>query len=89
MKINKLILATCFMMISPGAFAEIRLNVEKAYTINLPKSAAHIAIGNDSVADVKALNPTTLMLFGKSYGETSLTVADAHGKTFYSTKFLL
>ena len=64
---------------APAAAADgdpisVKVNMARILRINAP--AATVIIGNPGVADVTIQDPQTLVLTGKSYGQTNLIVLD-------------
>lgn len=55
----------------------VKVNMARILRIGTP--AATVIIGNPGVADVAIQDPTTLVLTGKSYGQTNLIVLDSAG----------
>jgi Flp pilus assembly secretin CpaC len=61
----------------------VKVNMARILKINAP--AATVIIGNPGVADVTIQDPQTLILTGKSYGETTLIVLDSQGVAIADT----
>ena len=61
----------------------VKVNMARILKINAP--AATVIIGNPGVADVTIQDPQTLILTGKSYGETNLIVLDSRGAAIADT----
>jgi len=61
----------------------VKVNMARVLKINAP--AATIIVGNPGVADVTIQDPQTLILTGKSYGETNLIVLDSGGNAIADT----
>ena len=61
----------------------VKVNMARILKINAP--AATVIIGNPGVADVTIQDPQTLILTGKSYGETNLIVLDTKGSAIADT----
>ncbi|MEP7239869.1 MAG: pilus assembly protein N-terminal domain-containing protein, partial [Devosia sp.] len=57
----------------------ISITVNMARILRIAAPAATVIIGNPIVADVTIQDPQTLVLTGKSYGETNLIVLDSMG----------
>lgn len=73
----------------PGAMAEqgapISVNVNMARVLRINAPAATVIVGNPAVADVTIQDPQTLILTGKSYGQTNLIVLDSIGNPIADT----
>jgi Flp pilus assembly secretin CpaC len=72
----------------PPASAEdgpisVKANMARILRISAP--AATVVIGNPGVADVTIQDPQTLVLTGKSYGQTNLIVLDELGNPIADT----
>lgn len=61
----------------------VKVNMARILRINTP--AATVIIGNPGVADVTIQDPQTLVLTGKSYGQTNLIVLDDIGNPIADT----
>ncbi len=66
----------------PAAAADrpgIDLGIGQATVLHLPRPAKDVVVGNPAVADVTVENPTTVVVFGRKTGGTTLSVLDARG----------
>lgn len=61
----------------------VKVNMARVLRINAP--ATTVIIGNPGVADVTIQDPQTLVLTGKSYGQTNLIVLDQVGNPIADT----
>lgn len=61
----------------------VRVNMARVLRINTP--AATVIVGNPGVADVTIQDPQTLVLTGKTFGQTNLIVLDAAGNPVADT----
>lgn len=66
-----------------GGAIIVKANMARILRINAP--AATVIIGNPGVADVTIQDPQTLILTGKSYGQTNLIVLDSMGNPIADT----
>jgi len=66
-----------------GAPISVKVNMARILRINAP--AATVIIGNPGVADVTIQDPQTLVLTGKSYGQTNMIVLDDMGNPIADT----
>lgn len=86
-----LVLTIAATIIAPPAAAEaatnepitVKANMARILRISAP--AATVIIGNPGVADVTIQDPQTLVLTGKSFGETNLIVLDSAGNPVADT----
>ena len=65
--------------------APINVNVNMARVLRISAPAATVIVGNPGIADVTIQDPTTLILTGKSYGQTNLIVLDSAGEPIADT----
>ncbi len=98
-KINKLFFALIFSIIANlftnvAAHAQssdlniagvISVNVNMARVLRINAPAATVIIGNPGIADVTIQDSQTLILTGKSYGQTNLIVLDSAGNPIADT----
>lgn len=63
----------------------ISVNVNMARILRINAPAATVIIGNPGIADVTIQDPQTLILTGKSYGQTNLIVLDSAGNPIADT----
>jgi Flp pilus assembly secretin CpaC len=63
----------------------ISVKVNNARILKISAPAATVIIGNPGVADVTIQDPQTLILTGKSYGQTNLIVLDSQGNPVADT----
>ena len=71
---------------APAASNEpINVTVNMARILRISAPAATVIIGNPIVDDVTIQDPQTLVLTGKSYGETNLIVLDSSGNPIADT----
>ena len=78
-----------FLLAGGPALAEttdpISVKVNMARILRMSGPAATVIIGNPGVADVTIQDPQTLVLTGKSYGQTNLIVLDSMGNPIADT----
>lgn len=65
--------------------APINVNVNMARVLRISSPAATVIVGNPGIADVTIQDPMTLILTGKSYGQTNLIVLDSRGEPIADT----
>ncbi|SFV36610.1 Pilus formation protein N terminal region [Devosia crocina] len=63
----------------------ISVNVNMARVLRISAPAATVIVGNPGIADVTIQDPQTLILTGKSYGQTNLIVLDGRGEPIADT----
>lgn len=68
-----------------AADAPIAVNVNMARILRINASASTVIVGNPGIADVLIQDPQTLVLTGKSYGQTNLIVLDSQGQPIADT----
>lgn len=65
--------------------APVSVKVNMARILRIDAPAATVIIGNPGVADVTIQDPQTLVLTGKSYGQTNLIILDSNGNPIADT----
>lgn len=65
--------------------APINVNVNMARILRINAPAATVIVGNPGIADVTIQDPQTLILTGKSYGQTNLIILDNAGNPIADT----
>jgi len=65
--------------------APINVSVNMARILRINAAASTVIIGNPGIADVTIQDPQTLVLTGKSYGQTNLIVLDSAGTPIADT----
>jgi len=68
-----------------GTTAPVSVKVNMARILRISAPANTVIIGNPRVADVTIQDPQTLVLTGKSYGQTNMIVLDAQGNAIADT----
>lgn len=63
----------------PSAGGTIVLALDHARVLRMVGQVATIIVGNPAIADVAMPDPSTMVLTGKSYGETNMVMLDAAG----------
>jgi Flp pilus assembly secretin CpaC len=74
---------TAPVMAADGDPISVKVNMARILRISAP--AATVIIGNPGVADVTIQDPQTLVLTGKSYGQTNLIILDTQGNPIADT----
>jgi Flp pilus assembly secretin CpaC len=69
--------------LAAGDPVTVKVNMARILRISSPAST--VIVGNPGVADVTIQDPQTLVLTGKSYGQTNLIVLDAEGNPIADT----
>ncbi len=69
--------------IAESAPVSVQVNMARILRIDAP--AATVIIGNPGIADITIQDPQTLVLTGKSYGQTNLIILDSSGNPIADT----
>jgi len=77
------VLVTPLAALAESAPVTVKVNMARILRINAPAST--IIIGNPAIADAAIQDPQTLVLTGKSYGQTNLIVLDSQGNPIADT----
>ncbi|MDJ0512244.1 MAG: pilus assembly protein N-terminal domain-containing protein [Methyloceanibacter sp.] len=72
-----------------GSGRDIEVLIDQAMMVRLARPAAEIVVGNPSIADVAVQSGDTLILTGKSFGETNLIVTDVKGKILVNRRIVV
>lgn len=78
-----LVLSPLAPALADSAPVSVKVNMARILRINAP--AATVIIGNPGVADVTIQDPQTLVLTGRSYGQTNLIILDKIGNPIADT----
>lgn len=76
------------LIAAPASAADgvpINVNVNMARILRINAPAATVIVGNPGIADVTIQDPQTLILTGKSYGQTNLIILDSAGNPIADT----
>ena len=78
------------LALAPAALADpFAVKVDQTVTLKLSAPANSVVIGNATVADVSVHDAKTLLITGKAYGSTNLTVLDRAGNTIYTNQLIV
>lgn len=79
------------LALAPAALAAdpFQVKVDETVTLKLAAPANSVVIGNATVADVSVHDARTLLITGKAFGATNLTVLDRGGNTIYSSELIV
>ena len=58
----------------------LEVMIDKSVPVNFDTPAASIFIANPEVADIQVISPTSVMIYGKKEGQTTLRITDGNGK---------
>ncbi len=68
------------LALAPAAMADpFKVKVDQTVTLKLNQAANSVVVGNATVADVTVHDARTLLVTGKAFGSTNLTVLDRAG----------
>ena len=82
-------IAIC-LALAPAAVADpFTVKVDQTVTLKLTAPANSVVIGNAMVADVSVADARTLLVTGKAFGATNLTVLDRAGNTIYTNQLVV
>lgn len=78
------------LALAPVAAADpFKVRVDETVTLKLGSSANSVVVGNATVADVAVHDPRTLLVTGKSFGSTNITVLDRAGNKIYENQLVV
>lgn len=79
-------IAACLALAPAAAADPFKVRVDQTVTLKLNQPANSVVIGNATVADVAVHDARTLLVTGKAFGSTNLTVLDRAGNTIYTSQ---
>lgn len=82
-------IAVCIALAPAAAADPFKVKVDETVTLKLNQPANSVVIGNATVADVAVHDARTLLVTGKAFGSTNLTVLDRAGNTIYTSQLLV
>lgn len=79
------------LALAPAALATepFTVKVDQTVTLKVGGAANSVVIGNATVADVSVHDARTLLITGKAFGSTNLTVLDRGGNTIYTSQIVV
>jgi hypothetical protein len=80
------VVAICLALAPAAAADPFKVKVDETVTLKLSQPANSVVVGNATVADVTVHDARTLLITGKAFGSTNLTVLDRAGNTIYSSQ---
>ena len=84
-----LLLAICLALAPAAAADPFNVKVDQTVPLKLNQPANSVIVGNATVADVTVHDARTLLVTGKAYGSTNLTVLDRAGNTIYTSQLVV
>lgn len=76
--------------LAPAAVADpFKVMVDQTVPLKIAGAANSVIVGNAAVADVAVHDARTLLVTGKAFGATNLTVLDRAGNTIYSNQLVV
>ena len=76
-------LALCTVAPATAAVAQevqpVRISVDRAKVVRIPRAADTVVIGNPGIADATLQDATTIVITGRTAGETNIIVLDEAG----------
>lgn len=83
------VLALCAALAPAAAADPFNVKVDETVTLRIGSAANSVIVGNATVADVAVHDARTLLVTGKAFGQTNLTVLDRAGNTIYSAELVV
>lgn len=86
--LRTLFILFAFSLLTSGAMAQnaLEIEVDKGRMLKLSSPAKSVFLANPVVADVQVLASDTIMVFGKTSGETTLVVVDDNNRTIVNQR---
>lgn len=83
-------LALSLTVLAPAAAADpFKVKVDQTVTLKLASAANSVVVGNATVADVSVHDARTLLVTGKAFGSTNITVLDRAGNKIYENQLVV
>ncbi|WOI53558.1 pilus assembly protein N-terminal domain-containing protein [Parvularcula sp. LCG005] len=68
------------LSMAPAMAGDVNVVIDQAQLFQVQEPIGSVVVANPSIADIKVLSPTELVLFGKMPGATNLFLFDRDGK---------
>jgi ribosomal protein L24E len=81
--------ALALAFIPTAAADPFKVSVDQTVTLRIAGAANSVVIGNATVADVAVHDARTLLITGKAFGATNITVLDRGGNAIYSNQLIV
>ncbi|RYG31441.1 MAG: hypothetical protein EON93_12985 [Burkholderiales bacterium] len=83
-------IAVCLALAPAAAAADpFKVRVDETVPLKLNQPANSVVVGNATVADVAVHDARTLLITGKAFGQTNLTVLDRSGNTIFTSQLVV
>jgi len=82
-------IAVCLALAPAAAADPFKVRVDETIPLKLGQPANSVVVGNATVADVAVHDSRTLLVTGKAFGQTNLTVLDRAGNTIFTSQLVV
>src|ERR1043165_52882 len=69
-----------------AARAEMRIDFDQTTAMRLDRAAKTVLVGNPAIADVQMVDPKTVYVLGRMFGQTNVVALDANGAEVLNTR---
>lgn len=82
-------IAVCLALAPAAAADPFKVKVDETVPLKLNQPANSVVVGNATVADVAVHDARTLLVTGKAFGSTNITVLDRAGNTIFTSQLVV
>ena len=69
-----------------SAHNEMRVDFDQTSVVRLDRAAKTVLVGNPAIADVQMVDPKTVYVLGRMFGQTNIVALDASGAEVMNTR---
>lgn len=82
-------IAACLVLAPVASADPFKVRVDETVPLKLGQPANSVIVGNATVADVAVHDARTLLVTGKAFGQTNITVLDRAGNTIFTSQLVV
>ena len=82
-------IAACLVLAPAAAADPFKVRVDETVPLKLGQPANSVIVGTATVADVAVHDARTLLVTGKAFGQTNITVLDRAGNTIFTSQLVV
>jgi hypothetical protein len=69
-----------------SAHSEMRVNFDQTSVVRLDRDAKTVLVGNPAIADAQMIDPKTVYVLGRMFGQTNIIALDSTGSEVLNTR---
>ena len=69
-----------------SAHSQMRVDFDQTSVVRLDREAKPVLVGNPAIADVQMVDPKTVYVLGRMFGETNIVALDSSGTEVLNTR---